>query len=86
MPTVWGIVAFLFIGALAGWLAGKLVRGYGFGLLTNIFVGVLGALIGGVLFDQLGVTTGSGFLWSLGTAFVGALVLLFIVGVVRRVF
>lgn len=86
MATFWSIVGFLLIGALAGWLAGRLVRGRGFGLLTNIFVGVLGALLGGILFDQLGVATGSGFLWSLATAFAGALVLLFVVGLVRKVF
>lgn len=86
MATFWGILSFLLLGALAGWLAGKLVRGRGFGLIANILIGVIGALIGGILADQLGIATGSGFLWELAVALVGALVLLFVAGLVRRIF
>lgn len=84
MVTVWGVVAFLVIGALAGWLAGEVVRGYGFGLLGNIVVGVVGALLGGILFDAAGIGGEGGFLWTLFVAFIGAVVLLFIAGLVGR--
>ncbi len=84
MATFWGIVWFLIIGGLAGWLAGLLVRGYGFGLLVNILIGAVGAVLGGVLFDELGVDTGEGFLWQLGTALLGALVLLVLAGLASR--
>lgn len=86
MATFWGILSFLLLGALAGWLAGKLVRGRGFGLIANILIGIIGALIGGILADQLGISTGSGFLWELAVALVGALVLLLVAGLVRRIF
>lgn len=86
MATFWGILSFLLLGALAGWLAGKLVRGRGFGLIANILIGVIGALIGGILADQLGIATGSGFIWELAVALVGALVLLFVAGLIRRIF
>lgn len=86
MATFWGILSFLLLGALAGWLAGKLVRGRGFGLIANILIGVIGALIGGILANQLGISTGSGFLWELAVALGGALVLLFVAGLVRRIF
>lgn len=84
MVTVWGVVAYLVIGALAGWLAGEVVRGYGFGLLGNIVVGVVGALLGGLLFDAVGIGGDGGFLWTLLVAFIGAVVLLFVAGLVGR--
>lgn len=77
------IVLFLLIGLLAGWLAGKIMKGRGFGLVGNLIVGVIGALLGGFLFRILGMTTTS-ILGSLITAIVGAIVLLFIVGQVKK--
>ena len=78
-----GIVLWLVIGAIAGWLAGNIMKGGGFGLIGNIIVGIVGALIGGFVFGLLGITAG-GLIGSLITAVVGACVLLFIVGLVKR--
>lgn len=73
----------LVIGALAGWLAGKLMKGGGFGLLGNIVVGVIGALVGGWVFGLLGLSA-SGFIGSLIMATVGAGILLFVVGLFKK--
>ena len=62
-----GLIMFLIIGAVAGWLAGKLMKGGGFGLVGNIVVGVIGAFIGGYLFSALGIAAG-GLIGSLVTA------------------
>ncbi|HXU46421.1 MAG TPA: GlsB/YeaQ/YmgE family stress response membrane protein [Thermoanaerobaculia bacterium] len=78
------IILFLLIGAIAGWLAGQLWKGGGFGLAGNIVVGIIGALLGGWLFGALGIWPGGGLVGSLITATVGALVLLFIVSLIRR--
>ena len=78
------ILLFLLIGLVAGWLAGKIMKGRGFGLVGNLIVGVIGALLGGFLFRILGMATTS-MLGSLLTAIVGAIVLLFIVGQIKKV-
>ncbi|MGL4316170.1 MAG: GlsB/YeaQ/YmgE family stress response membrane protein [Pseudomonas sp.] len=78
------ILLFLIIGAVAGWIAGKLMRGGGFGLVGNLVVGIVGAVIGGHLFSFLGVSAGGGLVGSLVTAVIGALVLLFIVSLIKR--
>jgi uncharacterized membrane protein YeaQ/YmgE (transglycosylase-associated protein family) len=80
---VQSLLIFLIIGALAGWIAGQLMRGGGFGLLGNIVVGIIGAVIGGFLFGLVGISAG-GFLGSLVTAVVGAGVLLFVVGLFKK--
>ena len=77
-----GLIVFLAIGAVAGWLAGTLMKGGGFGLLMNIVVGIVGALIGGFVFGLLGISVG-GIIGSIVTATVGAVLLLFIVGKVK---
>jgi uncharacterized membrane protein YeaQ/YmgE (transglycosylase-associated protein family) len=74
----------LIIGAIAGWIAGKLMRGGGFGIVGNIVVGIIGAVIGGFVFQFLGVAVGHGFIGSLVTAVVGAAILLFLVGLFKR--
>ncbi len=68
---------FLIIGAIAGWLAGKLTRGQGFGLVPNLIIGIIGALVGGLLFGLLGLSADS-TIGELVTATVGAIVLLFV--------
>ena len=78
------LILFLIIGAIAGWIAGKLLRGGGFGLIGNLVVGIVGAVIGGHLFSYLGVSAGGGLIGSLVTAVIGALVLLFIVGLIKK--
>ena len=85
MVGVDSVIAMIIIGAIAGWLAGKLVRGFGFGVIWNIVVGIIGAFIGVALLTKLGVVPFSGFFGSIVNATVGALVLLLIVGLVRRV-
>jgi uncharacterized membrane protein YeaQ/YmgE (transglycosylase-associated protein family) len=79
-----GIVAWLVIGAVSGWLAGLLVKGGGFGLLVDIIVGIVGALIGGWLFGVLGIGFGGGWLGTIITAVIGAVVLLFVIRLFRR--
>lgn len=78
------LILFLIIGAVAGWIAGKLLRGGGFGLLGNLVVGIVGAVIGGHLFSYLGVSAGGGLIGSLVTAVIGALVLLVLVGLIKK--
>jgi uncharacterized membrane protein YeaQ/YmgE (transglycosylase-associated protein family) len=78
-----GLILFLVIGALAGWLAGNLMRGGGFGLLGNIVVGIVGAVVGGSVFGLLGITAG-GFIGSIITATAGAALLIYVVGLIRK--
>jgi uncharacterized membrane protein YeaQ/YmgE (transglycosylase-associated protein family) len=78
------LLIWLIVGAIAGWLAGVIVKGYGFGLFGNIIVGILGAFVGGWLFGQLGIAVGSGIVGSIIGATAGAVVLLFLVRLVRR--
>ena len=77
------ILAWIIIGAIAGWLAGLLVKGYGFGLIGNIVIGILGAGIAGILAPRLGLYTQSAA-GNIVAATVGALILLFLIGLVRR--
>lgn len=74
---------FLLVGLVAGWLAGKLTKGTGFGLLGDIVIGVIGAYIGGFLFRQFGVAAG-GTLGSIVVATVGAVVLVVLVRTIKR--
>ena len=80
---VTSLFMFLVIGAVAGWLAGKLMKGGGFGLMGNIVVGVIGAVIGGWVFGLVGLSAG-GLIGSLVVATVGAAILLFVVGLIRK--
>jgi uncharacterized membrane protein YeaQ/YmgE (transglycosylase-associated protein family) len=79
-----GLIAWLIIGVVAGWLAGVLVKGGGFGLIGDIVVGVIGAFIGGWLAGVLHISIGSGLISSIITATVGAVLLIFILRLVRR--
>jgi uncharacterized membrane protein YeaQ/YmgE (transglycosylase-associated protein family) len=78
------LLVFLLIGAVAGWLAGLIIKGGGFGLLGNMIIGVLGAVLGGWLFSVLNIDAGNQWVGAFVTAVVGALVLLFLLGMVRR--
>ncbi len=82
--AVESILVWLLIGAVAGWLAGVIVKGYGFGLVGNIVVGILGAFVGGWLFGTLGISSGAGIIGSVFGATVGAVVLLFVIRLVRK--
>jgi uncharacterized membrane protein YeaQ/YmgE (transglycosylase-associated protein family) len=79
-----GIIAWLIIGPIAGWLAGVLVKGGGFGLIVDIIVGIVGAFIGGWLAGVLHISLGSGWIGSIITAVIGAVILLFLIRLVRR--
>jgi uncharacterized membrane protein YeaQ/YmgE (transglycosylase-associated protein family) len=75
-----GILAWIVVGGVAGWLASLIVEGHGLGLLGDIIVGIVGAFIGGLLLSLIGGPTFTGFnLWSLIVAFVGAVVLLLVI-------
>jgi uncharacterized membrane protein YeaQ/YmgE (transglycosylase-associated protein family) len=77
------LIWFLLIGLIAGWLAGRIMRGGGFGIVGDMIVGIIGALLGGWLFGLLGIHAG-GLIGSIITAFVGAVVLLFLLRLIRR--
>ena len=79
MEFVW----FILIGIVAGWLAGVIMKGGGFGLVGDLIVGVIGALLGGFLFGLLGISAG-GLLGALITATVGAVVLILLLRVIKR--
>lgn len=74
----------LVVGAIAGWLAGLAMKGRGFGLAGNIIVGVLGALVGGWLLGVLGITLGGGWPAAIARAFLGAVVVLAVIGLIRK--
>lgn len=81
------IIVTLVVGAIAGWLAGLLVQGSGFGLIGDIIVGILGALLASFLFPMFGLTMmlGGGMIGAIFTAFIGAVILLLILGLIKRI-
>jgi len=81
--TLTGLIIILAIGALAGWLAGMVTKGRGFGLLGDIVVGIVGALLGGFLLSLLGIGF-YGLVGALFTAFIGAVVLLALVRLIKK--
>ena len=84
MVGIDSIIITIIVGAIAGWLAGQIVRGFGFGLLWNIIIGIVGAFIGVWLLTTLHVVPFAGFLGSIINATIGAVVLLVIIGFIRR--
>ena len=78
------LVVLLLIGAVAGWLAGLIMKGYGFGLIGNIVVGIVGAFVAGLVFPAIGVSLGSGIIASIIHATIGAVILLFLIGLIKR--
>jgi uncharacterized membrane protein YeaQ/YmgE (transglycosylase-associated protein family) len=78
-----GLIWFLLIGLIAGWLAGRVMRGGGYGVIGDLVVGVIGALLGGWLFGLLGISAG-GLIGALITAFIGAVVLIALLRLIRR--
>lgn len=83
MP-VESLIVWLIVGGVAGWLAGLIVKGYGFGLIGNIVVGIIGAVIAGWLLPRLGIALGSGIVAAIIDAVIGAVILLVILGLIRR--
>ena len=78
-----GILVILFVGLIAGWLAGKVVRGTGFGIIGDIIVGIAGALVASWLFPRLGIHLGAGLVSEIIDSAIGAVVLLLIVRLLR---
>lgn len=79
-----GLLYTLIVGAIAGWLAGKIMKGAGFGLLVNIVLGIIGAYVGSWLFGVLDISVASGTLGIIITSTVGAVVVLFIAGLFKK--
>jgi uncharacterized membrane protein YeaQ/YmgE (transglycosylase-associated protein family) len=79
MSLIW----FLLVGLIAGWLAGQVMKGGGYGIIGDMIVGVIGALLGGWLFGKLGIAAG-GLIGAIITAFVGAVILIALLRVIRR--
>jgi uncharacterized membrane protein YeaQ/YmgE (transglycosylase-associated protein family) len=79
------LIIWLLVGAIAGWLAGTIVKGGGFGLLGDIVVGIIGAFVGGWLLPRVGLHLGVGLISVIISATIGAVVLLLIIRLIRRV-
>jgi uncharacterized membrane protein YeaQ/YmgE (transglycosylase-associated protein family) len=77
------LLVILFVGLVAGWLAGQIVRGTGFGIIGDIIVGIAGAFVASWLFPKLGVNLGTGLLREIIDAAIGAIILLLIVRLIR---
>lgn len=82
--TIESLLIFLLIGAIAGWLAGVIVKGFGFGIVGNIIVGIIGAFIAGLIFPAIGFGLGGGIVASIVHATIGAVILLLIIRVMKR--
>jgi uncharacterized membrane protein YeaQ/YmgE (transglycosylase-associated protein family) len=82
--SIEALIIWLVIGAIAGWAAGQIMKGYGFGLVGNIVVGIIGAVIAGWLLPQIGISLGGGFIAAIINAIIGAVILLFIIGLFKR--
>lgn len=81
--TLESIIVFIIVGAVAGWLAGQIVKGHGFGLVGNIVVGIVGAFIAGLLLPSLNLGL-TGIVASIIYAAIGAIILLFLIGLFKR--
>jgi uncharacterized membrane protein YeaQ/YmgE (transglycosylase-associated protein family) len=82
--TVEALLIWIIVGAVAGWLAGVLVKGGGFGLLGDIVVGIIGAFIAGWLLPRLGVFLGAGIVGAIIDATIGAVILLLVLRLIKR--
>ena len=79
-----GLIAWIVVGLIAGWLAGVVMKGGGYGILVDIILGILGGIVGGWLFGVLGIMHGSGMIGSIIVAFVGAVILVGITRLIKR--
>lgn len=78
------IFVILLVGAIAGWLAGLIVKGYGYGLLGNIVIGIVGAFVAGLILPRLGLGIGTGIAGAIIHATIGAVILLFLIRLIKR--
>jgi uncharacterized membrane protein YeaQ/YmgE (transglycosylase-associated protein family) len=79
-----GLIWWIVVGLIAGWLAGKVTKGGGFGVLMDIVIGMVGAIIGGWVFGLLGIYSNGGLIGSVLVAFVGAVILLWLVRMIKK--
>ena len=82
--TIELLVIWLVVGAIAGWLAGQVMSGGGFGLVGDVIVGIIGAVVAGLLLPRLGIYIGGGLLGAIINAFIGACVVLFVLRLIKR--
>ena len=80
MEFIW----FLIVGGVAGWLAGQVMKGGGFGLLKNIIIGIIGGIFGGFVLGLVGFTFGGGIIGAILTSLIGAVLLLVIIGMIKK--
>jgi uncharacterized membrane protein YeaQ/YmgE (transglycosylase-associated protein family) len=79
-----GLLAWIVVGLIAGWLAGQVMKGGGYGVLVDIILGILGGILGGWIFSLLGIWQGRGMIGSIIVAFIGAVILVGITRVLKR--
>jgi len=79
-----GFIAWIVVGLIAGWLAGVVMKGGGYGILVDIILGILGGIVGGWIFGMLGIMHGSGMIGSIIVAFIGAVILVGITRLIKR--
>jgi len=85
MPLdVQALIIWVVIGAVAGWLAGQIMTGGGFGLIGNIIVGIIGAFVAGWLLPRIGLYIGGGIIGDIINAAIGAIIVLFVIGLLKR--
>jgi len=77
------LIIVVLVGIIAGWLAGQIMRGAGFGLVGDLIIGILGAFVGSWLLPKLGIRLGAGMVAAIANATIGAIVLLFVLGLLR---
>lgn len=80
-----GFLYWIIVGLIAGWLAGKVMKGGGYGVVVDIVLGILGGIVGGWLFGMLGIYAGGGLIGGIIVAFIGAVILVWITRVMKRV-
>ncbi len=79
-----GFIAWIVVGLIAGWLAGLVMKGGGYGIIVDIILGIVGGIVGGWLFGMLGIGAGGGMIGSIIVAFVGAVILVGITRLIKR--
>jgi uncharacterized membrane protein YeaQ/YmgE (transglycosylase-associated protein family) len=79
-----GFVAWIVVGLIAGWLAGQVMKGGGYGILVDVILGIVGGLLGGWIFGQLGIWPGGGMIGAIVVAFIGAVILVAVTRLFKR--
>jgi len=82
--TIESLIIWLIVGAIAGWLAGQVMKGGGFGLVGDIILGIVGAFVAGWLLPRVGILIGGGIIGAIINAFIGACIVLFVIRLIKR--